>query len=179
MITYRLSASDRCSYNAMTRFTGSLHRQLMWGIGYVLRPLAPLTRHWPMHWVRRGMSTSFRLHPSLVRLMIHSTLLIHGVRPTEVALPEDQVVGPQEVASIHLLEVSFPDPHRHPVLCRHSFLQLSWPFLHIHRLCIRSLHISMLVKAELLLLMSLQRLTSLNHPHPPVHAGKGSEDCSY
>ena len=72
-----------------------------------------------------------------------------------------------------------PNLHQHPVLCHHLFLQLLCPLLHIHRLCIRSLHISMLVKAELLLLMSLQRLTSLNHPHPPVHAGKGSEDCSY
>ena len=72
----------------------------------VIQILTSLNREWhSMYWVRRGMIISFRLHPSLMRLIRRSTLLLLEVQATEVALLEDQVVGSQEVSSIHLLEV--------------------------------------------------------------------------
>ena len=180
MTTYRLTALDQSSYNAITRFTGPLHWMLMWGIGYVLRLLAPLTRHWPMYCVRRSMITSFRVHPSLMRLIRRSTLLLLGVRATEVALLEDQVVGPQEVSSVHLLEVGLPDLYQHSVAMS-PFVPLAFMTTPPHPsppLRIRTLHISVLVKDELLLLMSLKMLTNLHHPHPPMRTAKGAGDCS-
>ncbi|XP_057519335.1 uncharacterized protein LOC130800023 isoform X1 [Amaranthus tricolor] len=111
--------------------------------------------------------------------MTHSTLLLQGVQPIEVALPEDPVLGPQEAASVHLLRVGLPDRHRHPLLCRRSFPRLPSTLLrHIHRLRKGLSHISVLVNDELLLLMSLRRLTSSHHHHPPVRKTKGAGGCS-
>ncbi len=68
-------------------------------------------------------------------MMTRSTLLLQGVRAIEVALPEVQVAGLQEVLVVHLREVEVQEVHQE--LCRHLCHHLPCPLLLIHHLRLR------------------------------------------